>query len=261
MQRARGAGARRLRRASSTRRRSSRRSSQRSSLASSTAAAPWSSTPIPEGSQLRDAVGSRRLRAGATARKHSRAALVGHERRILAPRRGAAANLRDAARRDVAQPRWTARGWTLPIGAPTSCATTSCWPHELLAPRDALRLEPGDPPPRGGRDGAHTFRRSRRREGSPGGLGALRGSGGRRLRDGAHRRRRPPSTEAGLWPRARLTRRPRGSRTRVRRATDDIVNRAPEGAPDESDGGVGENGGAMATPLTHTRPCGRAGRR
>lgn len=33
----------------------------------------------------------------------------------------------------------------------------------------------------------------------------------------------------------------------MRRATDDISNRAPGGAPDESDGGMGENGGAVAT--------------
>ena len=69
------------------------------------------------------------------------------------------------------------------------------------------------------------------REGSPDGLGTSRGSSSRRRRDGARRRRCSEPPCAGWFApvvRARLMR-PRGSRTRVPRATDDIAKQCPRG--------------------------------
>ena len=104
---------------------------------------------LPEGFQLRDAVGSRRPRAGAAARKHSRVALVGHERRILAPRHGAAANLRDAA-----QPRRRAAALDRARLDAAHRRAQELRDDEPLALPVPRRLEPGDPQPRGRRDGA-----------------------------------------------------------------------------------------------------------
>lgn len=106
-------------------------------------------------------------------------------------------------------------------GAPTSCATTSRWLYWYRSSSSSATRRRAATATERVRSG--TLAAGRAHTGRPRRVARLERPPPSR-RSFPPPRRRAPLTEAGLWPRVRLTQRPRGSRTRVRRATDDIVN-------------------------------------